>query len=73
MNNEDKRKISVKYGLGFSHINPDNQIAPAFKIKIERELNINKFYSFLINSYILKENENIRLFLMLGGQVKIQD
>ena len=35
---------------------------PGLKLKLEKELDFNKAYSFLINNYILNENKEIRSF-----------
>lgn len=54
--------INLKYGLGFAHISPYNSLVPGLKLKLEKELDFNKAYSFLINNYILNENKEIRSF-----------
>ena len=62
---QNDNPINIKYGAGICHINQadNNLIVPAFKLKAAYRIKLEQLYPFLINNYIIDENENLKNFL----------
>lgn len=62
---ENKKNLSMNYGIGISHINQstNNGLVPSLKAIADYKLNFYKFYDLLLNNYIITENQNLRYFL----------
>ncbi|MAX10611.1 MAG: hypothetical protein CMG13_07175 [Candidatus Marinimicrobia bacterium] len=65
LNNLDKKRTSLSYGTGISHISQSNKssLSPALKLNLEHTIDFNRFYTLLTNNHILNKKEAVENFL----------